>query len=123
MAANDSVKWNGQSSTQPQAGFVDGYDVKTTSAQASDRGASAYLIDQGDNTHILLHIVAVGVGLQLVGTTAQGQMTRDFYAKSFQQPVWSIEAQAPSQEHAGRISEFVHKAQRNAVSKGSVMQL
>lgn len=116
--------WNGGNrAAQPSADYGKGYDVITTDMQATDTGANAWLRDSGDNTHVLLTVLSVETDLSLSGSEGQSQMQKDFYPKNFQQPSFSITCQARSQQDVGRVAEFVHKAQRNAVSQGALMTL
>lgn len=123
MADNlNSRSWNGAPSS-PQTSYKGGYDVKTSSMQATDAGANCYLVDESDNTHILLHVVEVTTNFALNGSTGQSNLKRDFYPRNFQQVSWSFTCQAPSQRHMGRIAEFIHKSQRNCVRGDSLMGL
>ena len=119
-----TANWDGGNrAPEPSVDYGKGYDVITTNMQASDTGANAWLRDSGDNTHVLLTVVSVETDLSLSGSDGQSQMQRDFYPKNFQQPSFTIVCQARSQQDVGRVAEFVHKAQRNAVSQGSLMTL
>jgi hypothetical protein len=119
-----SRNWNGDHrAPEPNVAFGKGYDAATTNDQATETGSNAYLIDQADNTHVKLTIVAFETSLSLAGSEGQAQMQKDFYPRNFQQTTWTITVQGRSQKDVGRVSEFVHKAQRNSVSKGSLMNL
>lgn len=119
-----SKNWDGRTAAaEPNTLFGRGYDVKTTRNQAHEGGSNAYLTDEADNTHVLLTIVAIETTLSLAGSRAQSPMQAEFYARNFQQPSFTIGVQARSQYEVGRVSEFVHKAQRNSVSQGSLMRL
>lgn len=123
MATNSS-NWNGDNrAPQPNAAFGKGYDVRTSDAQADESGSNAYLIDTADRSHIKLTITAVETSLSLAGSRGQSRMQADFYPRNFQQPTFTITVQARSQKDVGRAAEFVHKAQRHAVSQGSLMNL
>jgi hypothetical protein len=116
--------WNGDNrAPQPVTQFGTGYDVITTDKQATDSGANAYLSDSADNTHVLLTITAIETDLSLAGSRGQSQLQQDFYPRNFQQPSFTITCQARSQKEVGRVAEFVHKAQRNAVAQGALMSL
>jgi hypothetical protein len=119
-----STNWDGANrAVQPDVAFGKGYDVKTTDMQANESGSNAYLIDSADKSHIKLTVVGIESSLKLSGKDGQSQMQRDFYARNFEQTTWTITVQARSQKDVGRCAEFVHKAQRNAVSRGSLMNL
>lgn len=119
-----STNWDGSTAAaEPNTRFTRGYDVKTTREQAHEGGSNAYLVDEADNTHVLLTVVGVETTLSLAGSRAQSPLQVDFYARNFQQPSFTIGVQARSQYEVGRTSEFVHKAQRNSVSQGSLMRL
>jgi len=114
--------WDGRNlAPSPDAGFRRGYDIDTGSKQATDKGANAWLSDDYDNTHVLLIVTATVTDLSLAGSTAQSVLQRDFYARNFTQPTFQIQCIAPSQQQYGKIAEFIHKAQRNAVLHGSLM--
>lgn len=116
--------WDGSTAAaEPNTLYDRGYDVKTTRHQAHDGGANAYLMDEADNSHVLLTLVAIETTLSLAGSRAQSPMQAEFYARNFQQPSFTIGVQARSQYEVGRVSEFVHKAQRNSVAQGSLMRL
>lgn len=119
-----TVNWNGDNrAPQPNTLFGRGYDVSTTANQANESGVNAILSDSADHTHINLTVVSVETDLRLSGTRGQSQLQQDFYPKNFTQPSFTITCQARSQQEVGRIAEFVHKAQRNAVSRGTLMTL
>lgn len=119
-----SVNWDGQNrAPEPNVFFGRGYDVETTDLQANESGANAYLEDGADKTHIKLTVIAIETSLSLAGSEGQSQLQKDFYPRNFQQPSFTITVQARSQKDVGRAAEFVHKAQRNAVSQGSLMTL
>ena len=116
--------WNGGNrAPAPGADYGKGYDVRTTDMQANEVGVNAWLSDSADNTHVKLTIISVETDLKLAGSEGQSQLQKDFYPKNFQQPSFTITCQTRSQQEVGRIAEFVHKAQRNAVSRGSLMGL
>lgn len=116
--------WNGDNrSPEPDVAFGKGYDVKTTDMQANESGVNAWLSDSADNTHVKLTITSIETDLKLSGTRGQSQLQQDFYPRNFEQPSFTITCQARSQKEMGRVAEFVHKAQRNAVSQGSLMAL
>jgi hypothetical protein len=116
--------WDGGNrANNPDVPFGQGYDAKTTDMQAHEGGANAWLSDTADNTHVKLTVIAVETDLSLAGSQGQSQMQRDFYPRNFQQPSYTITCQARSQQEVGRVAEFVHKAQRHAVSQGSLMGL
>lgn len=120
----DTVNWSGQGKAHaPGAAYDRGYDVETTYMQAHEGGSNAYLSDGADNTHVLLTVIAIETSLSLAGTDGQSPLQRDFYARNFQQPSFSIVIQGRSQQEVGRVAEFVHKAQRNSVSQGTLMKL
>lgn len=116
-----SDPWNGGIRAQPDAPYEDGYDVITTDIQASERGFNAWLVDASDNTHVKLWVSEITTNLSLAGSTAQSRLTRDFYAKNFQQPSFTIKCQAIGQRDHGLVAEFIHKAQRNCVIHGTLM--
>jgi hypothetical protein len=119
-----TTNWDGNKrAPQPVTLFGKGYDVITTANQANDSGTNAFLSDSADNTHVLLTVKAVETDLSLAGSRGQSPLQQDFYPRNFQQPSFTITCQARSQAEIGRISEFVHKAQRNSVSQGSLMTL
>ena len=119
-----TVNWNGDNrADQPNTLFGRGYDVTTSDMQANEGGVNAWLSDSADNTHVKLTVIAVETDLRLAGTEGQAQLQKDFYPRNFQQPSFTITCQARSQKEIGRVAEFVHKAQRNAVSQGSLMGL
>jgi hypothetical protein len=121
MATNN---WDGKNAAaQPGTAFDRGYDVKTTAAQAIDGGANTYLMDEADNTHVLLTLTAIEATLSLDGSRGQSPLQVDFYPRNFRQPSFTLVARARSQEEVGRVSEFIHKAQRNSVSQGSLMRI
>lgn len=116
--------WDGGNrADQPNAQFGKGYDAKTTANQANENGINAWLSDSADHSHVKLTILAVETDLSLAGSEGQSQLQKDFYPRNFQQPTFTITCQARSQEEIGRVAEFVHKAQRNAVVQGSLMGL
>lgn len=116
--------WDGGNrADQPDASFGRGYDVQTTDIQANENGVNAWLSDGADHSHIKLTILAVETNLGLSGSEGQSQLQKDFYPRNFTQPSFSITCQARSQKEVGRVAEFVHKAQRHAVSQGSLMGL
>lgn len=116
--------WDGKGAApQPGTAYDRGYDVKTTARQAHEGGSNAYLVDEDDNSHIILTLIAVETSLALSGTEGQSQLQKDFYPKNFNQPSFTLIVQARSQLEAGRVAEFIHKAQRNAVSHGSLMKV
>lgn len=116
--------WNGDNrAPQPDVAFGKGYDVATTADQANESGVNAWLSDTADNTHVKLTIISVETDLTLSGSRGQSQMQEDFYPRNFEQPSFKIICQARSQKEIGRVAEFVHKAQRNSVSQGSLMAL
>jgi hypothetical protein len=120
----DSVNWTGKDrASAPDVLYGRGYDVITTGMQAHEGGANAYLMDEADNTHVLLTLIAIETSLSLAGSDGQSPLQKDFYARNFQQPSFSLTVQARSQLEIGRVAEFVHKAQRNSVSQGSLMKL
>lgn len=120
----NSNNWDGKNrAAAPDAAYVRGYDVDTTAMQAHDGGANAYLSDGGDNTHVKLTIVSIETDLSLSGSRGQSTLQQDFYPRNFQQPSYTITCQARSQQEIGRVAEFVHKAQRNSVARGSLMGL
>lgn len=119
-----TANWNGDNrASAPDALYGRGYDVKTTALQAHEGGSNAYLIDEADNTHVLLTVTAVETSLSLSGSEGQSPLQKDFYPRNFQQPSFSITVQGRSQQDIGRHAEFVHKAQRNSVVQGSLMRL
>lgn len=119
-----TTNWNGGNrAPEPSVAYGQGYDVATTDMQANEAGANAWLTDDADNTHVKLTVIAIETDLRLSGSTGQSQMQRDFYPRNFEQPSFTVTCQARSQKEIGRVAEFVHKAQRNAVSQGSLMSL
>lgn len=119
-----TTNWDGKGAApEPGAAFDRGYDVKTTKRQAHEGGSNAFLMDEADNTHVLLTLIAIETTLSLAGSRAQSPLQVDFYPRNFQQPSFTLGVQARSQYEVGRVAEFVHKAQRNAVSQGSLMRL
>ena len=119
-----TTNWNGENAAAAPGALYDrGYDVRTTAVQANDVGVNAYLIDESDNTHVLLTLIAVGTSLALSGSEGQSQLQKDFYPKNFNQPSFNLTVQARSQLEVGRLAEFVHKAQRRAVSQGTLMKV
>lgn len=120
----DSANWTGgDRASAPDTLYGRGYDVKTTANQAHEGGSNAYLVDEADNTHVLLTITAIETSLSLAGSDGQSPLQKDFYPRNFQQPTFSITVQGRSQQDIGRHAEFVHKAQRNAVVQGSLMRM
>lgn len=116
--------WNGgNAAPEPHTLYDRGYDVSTTRLQAHEGGANAYLADETDGTHILLTLVAIETSLSLAGSRSQSPLQADFYARNFNQPSFTMMTQTRSQYEVGRISEFVHKAQRNAVAQGGLMRM
>jgi hypothetical protein len=121
MATTD---WDGKNTAaEPGTRYDRGYDVRTTVGQTTQSGVNAYLMDEADHTHVLLTLVAIETSLSLAGSRGQGPLQVDFYPRNFQQPSFTLVIQARSQEEIGRVAEFVHKAQRNAVSQGSLMRV
>lgn len=119
-----TTNWNGDNrAAVPDVAFGKGYDVRTTAQQAHEGGSNAYLIDEADNTHIKLTLTDISTSLSLAGSEGQSPLQKDFYPRNFNQPSWSITARARSQREVGRAAEFVHKAQRNSISQGSLMGL
>lgn len=117
-------EWEGKDRPNaPDVPFHKGYDVETTAMQANQSGFNAWLTDSADNKHVKLTITAIDVSLALAGSRGQSQLTRDFYPRNFQQPAFSVTCRARSQREIGRVAEFVHKAQRNALTRGSLMGL
>jgi hypothetical protein len=80
-------------------------------------------MDEADNTHVLLTLIAIETDLSLSGSRGQSPLQADFYARNFKQASFNLVMQGRSQYEVGRVAEFVHKAQRNAVSRGSLMKL
>lgn len=116
--------WDGGNrASTPDVQFGQGYDVDTTADQAHEGGTNAWLSDSADNTHVKLTVISIETDLGLAGSEGQSQMQKDFYPRNFQQPSFAIICQARSQHEVGRVAEFVHKAQRHAVSQGSLMGL
>ena len=119
-----SRNWDGEGrAPAPDVAFGKGYDVDMGQMQANESGANAYLVDGGDNTHVKLTITEVAADLRLAGSRGQSPLQADFYPRNFQQPTFTITIQARSQYDIGRVAEFVHKAQRNSVSQGTLMRL
>lgn len=116
--------WDGNNrADQPNTAFGKGYDARMSHMQANESGANAWLSDAADNTHIKLTVNVVQTDFALAGSEGQSPLQKDFYPRNFQQVAFTLACQARSQHDAGRIAEFVHKAQRNAISKGSLMGL
>src|SRR3954468_19325866 len=115
-------EWNGNNKAPaPHVDYGKGYDVDTTTIQENESGVNAWLSYSADNTHVKLTVISVETDLTLSGSRGQSQLQQDFYPKNFEQPSFKIVCQARSQQEVGRVAEFVHKAQRNAVSQGSLM--
>jgi hypothetical protein len=107
----------------PHVSTNHGYDVKTTQPRLKNKGANAILLNRVAQTSLFLHVTDLETSLSLAGNTGQGVNTRDFYARNFQQPFFTISCQAPGQEALGYIGEFIHKAQRDSVRTGRVMNI
>ncbi len=120
----NTTSWTGSNrARQPHAPYGQGYDAHTVDKQWKKSRPSGWLIDNGDRTHVELWVTDVGLDLSLNGSTAQSQASRDFYPRNFSQPTVNITAQAPGHQEMGRVAEFIHKAQKNCITKSSLMQL
>jgi hypothetical protein len=116
-------EWNGGNSAQPNASYRKGYDVTTTDMQANQSGANAILSDGFDHSQIKLTVAMVETDLALAGSDGQSALQKDFYPRNFQQTSFTLTCQTRSQGEAGRLAEFIHKAQRHSISQGSLMKL
>lgn len=120
----DPTKWiGGDRLSAPNVPFNKGYNVYTTSLQASERGANAWLTDLYDNSYVKLWVHEIATDLSISGTTGQSGLTRDFYPHNFTQMSFAITCQSPGQEVLGKTAEFVHKAQRNNITQNSLMRI
>lgn len=86
-------------------------------------------LDQGGTYRELkafpIWIYDVTSDFALVGTTAQSPGKRDFYARNFSQPVYTMRGQTHNEFDYGRLIEFVRDAQEECVfgAKRTIMQV
>jgi hypothetical protein len=90
-----------------------GYDINATKRK-SPGGRNVFLTLGSDN--IGLWVYEIQTAFALGGSTAQSYRTRTFFARNFVQPKLTIMTQAPNQEEYGRVVEFIHKSQHEALN-------
>lgn len=102
-----------------------GYDVTAPQISLARRNA-AYRASNGvlsdGSFQYPMFVDDVSIDIALAGSTAQSILTRDFYARNFVLPAFTISGQTLDQDDYGMLCEFVHQAQRKAV-KGGWQQL
>lgn len=90
-----------------------GYDINAARRKLPG-GHNVYLTL--DSTWVALWVYEIQTAFALGGSTAQSYRTRTFFARNFVQPKFTIMAQAPNQEEYGRVVEFIHKSQHEALN-------
>lgn len=115
-------QWDGSDSpSQPSINNNKGYDVTAVQFPEERRSqayqtANATLSDGTAYWPLFVNDVQIDIGL--AGTTAQAQLTRDFYPHNMVMPSFTVQGQALDQRDYGDLCEFVHRAQLASVSGG-----
>lgn len=118
-------EWRMQEAAPISQPVANGYDIAAARLSSSRRAvalnsANSILTSPvgGDNYQMSLFITDVQMDSQLVGTTAQAQLTRDFYPHNFVQPTIQCTGVSIDQEDFGMLCEFIHAAQHYAIENG-----
>jgi hypothetical protein len=82
--------------------------------QATWESANGWLYAP-DDTYMPLFISEYSTSFTLAGSTGQSQMVRDFYARNFTMPDFTIQGQSPNQYYYNRLGEFIRHSQRQNV--------
>lgn len=82
--------------------------------------ANCIIYDKNTHTYFPLFVHSVNFDLALAGTTAQSQMTRDFYPHNMVMPDFSIVGQSYDQASYSMLCEFVHQAQQGSLRSNNL---
>jgi hypothetical protein len=100
-----------------------GYDataprISLARRTAAYKRANGLLVDGRQSWQYPMFVTGTEIDIALAGTTAQSQMTRDFYPHNFTLPSFNVSGQAIDNADYSTLCEFIHQAQRKPFAIG-----
>lgn len=109
---NDAAKLNRQAGPRPDTGYA--VNIPNVSANDSENWTARLI--KPNNKYLNLWIEEASIDFSVSGTFGQSRWKREFFPRSFNQPILKLSGHMPNQKEYNKFAAFVRESHSEALS-------